>query len=318
MKSIYLSDDKISLKNVYSDYISEDTLYSKEDIISNPMLFSQTEFIFSTWGMPYFDKKEIENYFPNLKAIFYSAGSVQSFARPFLESGVRVFSAYAANAVPVAEFALSEIILANKGFFKAIKKKSTREDVLGYKGNFNATLGIVGAGMIGSLLIEKLRDFDFKIFVYDPFLSDSRAQSLGVQKVSLEELFKSCQVISNHLADNEETKGIFTKSLFELMLPYATFINTGRGRQVIESDLIEVLRKRQDLTAILDVTYPEPPIDDSPLYTLDNCIITPHIAGSMGDEVKRMAKFMNDEYLHYINGEECKCEITSDMLKTMA
>ena len=318
MKSIYLSDDIVSIKNVYSDYIEDASIYTKEDILSNLSSFKECEVIFSTWGMPLFEKEEIENFFPNLKAIFYSAGSVQSFARPFLESGVRVFSAYSANAVPVVEFALSEIILANKGFFRAIKKKSTREDISGYKGNFNTTLGIVGAGMIGSLLIEKLRSFDFQVLVYDPFLSDSRADSLNVKKVSLEEIFSQCQVVSNHLADNEGTKGIFNKPLFELMPPYATFINTGRGRQVLESDLIEVLEKRPDLTAVLDVTYPEPPLEDSILYSVDNCIITPHIAGSMGEEVKRMAKFMKEEFLRYAKGEECKYEVTMDMLKTMA
>ncbi len=319
MKSIFLSDDKKSLENVYIKYIKEkDILYSKEDVLLNPSFFKDTEVIFSTWGMPSFDKNEIENYFPNLKAVFYSAGSVQSFARPFLDAGVRIFSAYSANAVPVAEFALAEIILANKGFFKAIKKKSTREDVSGYKGNFKATVGIVGAGMIGSLLIEKLRGFDFEVLVYDPFLSDSRADRLNVKKVTLYDIFSRCEVVSNHLADNEETKGIFNKHLFELMPPYSTFINTGRGAQVVESDLIEVLKKRPDLTALLDVTYPEPPLEDSTFYSLDNCIITPHIAGSMADEVGRMAEYMTEEFERFSKGEECKYEVTLQMLKTMA
>ena len=61
---------------------------------------------------------QIAEYFPNLKAVFYGAGSVQGFARPFLKSGVKVFSAWAANAVPVAEYTLSQILLANKGFFQ--------------------------------------------------------------------------------------------------------------------------------------------------------------------------------------------------------
>lgn len=319
MKSIFLSDDKISLENVYSGYIKEETpLYSKEDILANPSFFKDTEVIFSTWGMPTFDKEEIQDCFPTLKAIFYSAGSVQSFAREFLELGVRVFSAYSANALPVAEFAMSEIILANKGFFKAIKKKSTREDVSGYKGNFKAKVGIVGVGTIGTLLIKKLKTFDFEILVFDPFLSDSKAEKLEVKKVSLEELFSRCEVISNHLADNEETKNIFKKRLFELMPPYSTFINTGRGRQVVESDLAEVLKNRPDLTALLDVTYPEPPLDDSPFYSLDNCIITPHIAGSMAEEVRRMAEYMTEEFKRFSNGEECKYEVTLDMLKTMA
>ena len=172
--------------------------------------------------------------------------------------------------------------------------------------------------MIGKLVINMLKSYNVQVLVFDPFLPDGKAEELGVTKVSLEEIFAQCQVVSNHLANNEQTKGMLNKALFQKMLPYATFLNTGRGAQVVESDLIEVLKQREDLTAVLDVTFPEPPQADSEFYTLDNCILTPHIAGSSGNEVQRMGEYMNQEYENLIKNKPCKYEVTLDMLKTMA
>lgn len=172
--------------------------------------------------------------------------------------------------------------------------------------------------MIGKLVIRMLKNYHLEVLVFDPYLSDEKAYELGVKKVSLETLFKECQVISNHLANNEQTKGMLGGKLFEMMPPYSTFINTGRGAQVIEQELINTLKLRHDITALLDVVFPEPPEEDSELYTLENCILTPHIAGSSGNEVQRMGLYMENEYENFINNKELKYEVTYDMLKTMA
>lgn len=115
-----------------------------------------------------------------------------------------------------------------------------------------------------------------------------------------------------------QTRGMLDYSLFSQMLPDATFLNTGRGAQVVEEDLIAVLKNRPDLTAVLDVTYPEPPLLDSQLYSLPNCILTPHIAGSSGNEVRRMARYMTEEYARFTRGKPCLWEVTEKMLETMA
>jgi phosphoglycerate dehydrogenase-like enzyme len=179
-------------------------------------------------------------------------------------------------------------------------------------------IGIIGAGMIGKMVISKLKDYRLEALVFDPFLPEETAAQLGVKKVTLLELFRECQVVSNHLANNDQTKGMLDGKLFESMLPYATFINTGRGAQVVEQDLIRVLKDRPDLTAILDVTYPEPPEPESPLYTLENCILTPHIAGSSGNEVRRMGEYMKEEFQSFLQGNPCRYEVTLEMLETMA
>ena len=92
-----------------------DHIIAKSEMNDYREILSRTDYIFTTWGFPHFSKEEIREYLPNLKAVFYGAGSVQHFAREFLEEDIAVFSAWAANGVPVAEYTFAEIILASKG-----------------------------------------------------------------------------------------------------------------------------------------------------------------------------------------------------------
>ncbi len=332
MKSIFLGTDanlniyKSCMKDLQAEAMGlTQQIYSKNDVISHPEIFRDTEYIFSTWGMPVFTKEEVLQYFPLLKCVFYGAGSVQNFARAFLESNVKVFSAWGANAVPVAEYTVAQILLANKGYFlssKKIKSTESRKKAAEYThtmpGNFATRVGIIGAGMIGKMVIERLKAFNLEVLVYDPFLSDEKAMELGAKKTSLEEIFSTCQTISNHVANLPETVGMFTYDLFKLMKDNAVFINTGRGAQVIEDDLIRILTEKPHVTAVLDVTYPEPPVDGSKLYELENVILTPHIAGSAGNEVMRMGEYMLDQFIKYKNGLNYEYEVTLKMLETMA
>ena len=105
---------------------------------------------------------------------------------------------------------------------------------------------------------------------------------------------------------------------FSKMKKNAVFINTGRGAQVAEEDLAQALREEPDRTALLDVTWPEPPEGDSPLLALPNCILSPHIAGSINNEVARMGAYMAEEYEAFSGGRPCRYQVTLDMLETMA
>lgn len=329
MKSIFLCNKKSNIDKVYADSFEKlsdigRTVYTLDDVIASPEKFADVEYIFSTWGMPSMCEEDIKNCFPSLKCVFYAAGSVQAFARPFLACGVKVFSAWAANAVPVVEYTLAQIILANKGFFAHSRemKKGNREagKVLknGYPGNYGENVGIIGVGMIGSQVAERLKAYKLNVLAFDPFLSEEKAEKLGIKKTSLEELFSTCRVVSNHMANNEQTKGMLDYKYFSKMLPYSTFINTGRGAQVVEDDLVRILEERPDVTAILDVTYPEPPHEGHAFYTLPNCFLTPHIAGSLMNETHRMAEYIIDEYNRFKNGDPCLYEVSEKMLETMA
>ncbi len=328
MKRIFLNDDAPMIHRVYSSAVKEQIdcqeIFSKEYLLAHPEQFQDTEFIFSTWGMPQLSQEEIARCLPKARAVFYAAGSVKGFAPQFIGQGVTVCSGWGANAVPVAEYTVAQIILANKGFFVSSRLQSIGkpeeafEIQKNFKGNFEVSVGIIGAGMIGSLVCDMLKNNRVEVLVYDPFLSDERAESLGAKKASLEEIFSTCSVVTNHIADKPETKGIFDYALFSKMLPYATFINTGRGGQVVEEDLARILTERSDLTALLDVTDPEPPAAGHPFYSLPNCIMTPHIAGSYQNEYHRMAEYMRDEYFRFCSGETCIYEVTEKILKTMA
>ncbi len=324
VKTLFVCEKPEMIARIYTNEQINDA-----PVIANQQLYSgdyrETAYLFSTWGAPRLTEQEIKTYLPKLEAVFYGAGSVQYFARPYLNCGVRVFSAWAANAVPVAEYTLAQILLANKGYFQLDRRY--REGGFAaagayadrFTGNYGAKVGLLGAGMVGRKLISLLKPFEIETFVFDPFLSSDDAAALGVKKASLEEIFASCQVISNHLANNEQTKGILHYGLFSSMLPHAVFINTGRGAQVVEADLLRAMKEQPDRTALLDVTDPHEPLpEDHPFWDCPNILVTPHRAGSVVKETLRMGKTIYEQYCRLIAGEQPEYEVTLQMLETMA
>jgi phosphoglycerate dehydrogenase-like enzyme len=326
----FFSNDPAQIERVYAHgrkekLAAEVELYPK--IISantfgeHAHALRDVEYIFSTWGMPALSEEQVGQ-MPALKAVFYAAGSVQGFARPFLNKSVLVISSWAANAVPVAQFVTAQVLLAVKGYFTAERLCRTPEGrktfTNHYPGIFGNTIALLGAGMVGTKTIEYLKPFGFNILVFDPYLSPARAANLDVTPVSLKEAFEHGFVVSNHIANLPETRGLLTQSLFESMQPYATFINSGRGATVDEPAMLDVLSRRPDLTALLDVTDPEPPSTDSRIYQMENVLLSPHIAGSLGMEVLRQADFVIEEFRRLRKGEPLRYSVTLEMLKTMA
>ncbi|HET6430271.1 MAG TPA: hydroxyacid dehydrogenase [Phycisphaerae bacterium] len=282
---------------------------------------ADVEVIFATWGQPKLSAGHLEA-MPNLKALFYAAGSVHGFAAPLLDRGAMVVSAWKVNGRRVAEFTLAQILLAAKGYFRnRCRYHAGRGDRAGAfhcPGLFEFPVSILGAGAIGRQLISLLKPFSVRVMVFDPFLRDDEARELGVERVSLAEAFERGMVVSNHVANNPATRGMIGRELLERLPAGATFINTGRGATVVEDDLVAALRRRSDLTALLDVTDPEPPPPDSPLFDLPNAHLTTHIAGSIGREVIRMADYVIDQYLNWRHGRQIDGRVTAEMLATMA
>ncbi len=331
IKIALFGENESKFSKVYSENILEklrkygeiSERIDKSNINEHKEFLSQCEVAFATWGMIKFTEEEIKGYMPNLKALFYSAGTVQYFAEPFLNCGIRVFSAFAANGVPVTEYTVSQIVLALKGYFQGAKRYKS---LLPYSfahtqncvGAYGAKVGLVGLGAIGSSVAERLKEYDVKVMAYDPFVSEEKAKELNVTLCSLETIFKDCDVISNHLANKKELKNIFNEKLFRLMKKHSTFINTGRGDQVDEFALARSMIAHPSRTAVVDVLKNEVFPYVSPLFWCPNVIITPHIAGSLGNETERMADYMIEQLVNYKTGQSSKYEVTQEMLKTMA
>ena len=337
MKAIFLANYKGNIDYVYPKETQEriknlvdidlDKVYCQEDLMANPDSFKDVEYIFSTWSMPggSEEKDNFAKYFPNAKALFYAAGSVKYFAQQYLDRGVKIFSAFAANAVPVAEFSVAQILLANKGYYQSLRAfnsadayKPAGDISRAHSGNYNTNVGIIGAGMIGKMVIDMLKPFKLNVKIFDVFVDAERARQLGGEKVdTLKELFETCDVVSNHLANVPATVGMIKGEYFECMKKNGTFINTGRGAQVDEAGMLDALEKRGDVSVILDVTVEEPPKDER-FYTLENVFMTPHIAGSQANEVARMSELVVDQFENMLLGKPTQYEVTEKMLATMA
>ncbi len=282
----------------------------------------EVEVIFSTWGMYTLTPEQLDM-LPNLKFIFYGAGSVVGFAQCYLERGIGVMSAWGANAIPVAEFTVAQIVLAMKGYFTNLQHNKTLAGYVSWNrsyhhGTFAQTVSILGCGMIGREVIGRLKDYNLDVLIYDPYVSEEEAKALGCTKVSLLEAFAKGDVISNHMPNLDATAGNIDGACFEAMRDGGVFINTGRGRTVKEAEMIAVLKARPSLTALLDVTWPEPPTEDSELFKMDNVFLSSHIAGSIGNEVIRMADYCIEQSENYLNGRPMQYVVTTEMLKNMA
>lgn len=292
-----------------------------QSVAANPAILQEAEVIFSGWGMPRMDEAFL-SHCPNLKIVFYGAGSIKYCTTDaFWQRNIPITSSYAANAVPVAEFTLAQILLSLKKSWQhalAIKAAGAYPKRYTVAGGYGSTVGIIALGMIGRMVCEHLRRFDLNVIAYDPYVSAEEARQLGVTLVALDDIFTQADVVSLHAPWIDATVGMITGAHLATMKEGATFINTARGAIVREGEMIDVLQARPDLLALLDVTYPEPPAAGSPLYTLPNAILTPHIAGSLDNECQRMGQIVVDELQRYLAGEPLQWAISREQAAIMA
>jgi phosphoglycerate dehydrogenase-like enzyme len=242
-EKIYGEEERAAVAGLADVYAP---LQTGNSVAKNPGVLAEAEVILSGWGAPAMDGGFLAAA-PNLRVVFYGAGSIRRVANPaFWEQGLRITSAYAANAVPVSEYALAAIQFSLKrGWHFAFSAQ--REKALPRQGQVpgacGSTVGLVSLGMVGRLVRERLRPFDLRVVAYDPFVTPEEAHVLGV---------------------------------------------------------------------------PEPPEPDCRLFDLPNVVLTPHIAGSLGNECRRMGRLVVDELRRYVAGEPLKHEITRERAALMA
>ncbi|MFC9248676.1 hydroxyacid dehydrogenase [Streptomyces sp. NPDC057136] len=267
---------------------------------------AEAEILITGWGSPPVDAAVLAAA-PRLRAVLHAAGSVKGLIGPGCwERGTVVSSAADANALPVAEYTLGMIMLVGKDLFAArdryrAARSFTLAEVMPGIGNFGRRIGIVGASRIGRRLIELLRPFDFRIALADPYVDAAEASALGVTPMSLDALMSSSDIVTVHAPATPETRHLVGARELALMPDGAVLINTARGSLVDTDALVEELRAGR-IAAVLDVTDPEPLPSASPLFDLPNAFLTPHLAGSHGNELARLGLCVAEELERLLHG----------------
>ncbi len=284
----------------------------------------RVQVLITSWGSPRIDSHALGQ-LPALRLVAHLAGTVKGFVDECVwRNGIQVINAVAANAVPVAEYTLAAILFTNKqvlklaGFYHRSHENRapwTREAP--NVGNYRKCIGVIGASHVGRKLLELLRAFDFKVLLYDPYISPLEARELGSQKVSLTELLCNADIVSLHAPLLPETRHMLGAREFALMRDGATFINTARGALVDQEAMIAELTTGR-ISAVLDTTEPEVLPPTSPLFRMPNVLLTPHIAGSLGKETQRLADQIVDEVERFARGQTLKHRVRFDELVRLA
>ena len=280
---------------------------------SHPLL-SETEVLLTCWGAPRLDASALAA-LPRLRAVIHAAGSVKAIVTDECrDRGIRVSSGAAANALPVAEYTVAMILLANKGAlwmarrYRELRSAWRSSEIPHDIGNYHKTVGIVGASRIGRRVIELLRPFDLHVLLADPYVNAQEARPLGVELVGLDELCERSDVVSLHAPALPGTRAMIDGSRLAAMRDGATLINTARGMLIDNAALMRELRTGR-INAVLDTADPEILFEESPLYELPNVLLTPHVAGSLGNELRRMGLSALDELARHASGEPFAFEV---------
>ncbi|MFM8857233.1 MAG: phosphoglycerate dehydrogenase [Actinomycetota bacterium] len=213
--------------------------------------------------------------------------------------GVMVVNAPQSNIVSAAEHTMALLLACARNVPQAhAALKAGRWERSKWEGVELAdkTLGIIGLGRIGKLVAQRAQGFGMRLVAFDPFVSEDRARQMGVDLMSLDEVIAQSDFITVHLPKTKETKGIINRDLFSKAKPDLRVINVARGGIVDENDLAEAVKSGRIAGAALDVFDVEP-CTDSPLFGLDNIVVTPHLGASTreaqdkaGDTIAEMVK----------------------------
>ncbi|MCC3779635.1 hydroxyacid dehydrogenase [Streptomyces sp. UNOB3_S3] len=244
---------------------------------------------------------------PRARVVLHAAGSVKWLVTDAVwERGIVVSSAADANAGPVADYALAAITFAAKRAVATASAYASGAVWPGFterEGGDGRTVGVIGASRIGRRVLERLitAGTGCRVLLYDPYVSAVEAARLGVEAVSLEELCGSSSVITLHAPEVPETRHMMDARRLALIPDGGTVVNTARGSLIDTEALVRECASGR-LDAFLDVTEPEPLPAGHPLFSLPNVLVTPHIAGAQGSEVRRLGKWVVEETERWVRG----------------
>lgn len=315
----------------------EDTLFNQKardelnavcDVISwqptHELPCPEADIILASWGTPKFDK-ELLDAMPSLKMVTYAAGTIKKIVSDeFWSRDILITSAAAANAIAVAEYTVSAMVFMAKNIRHAAEQYQNddkeafmmlRDSPRGFNG---LNVGLVGISYVGQEVIRLLRSYNVTVAVYDPYLSEDEAKQHGVLKMELNEMMAWADVVSVHAPKLPETSNLIGREQFQLMKDGSFFINTARGT-VVDYDALVEITPGKNIEVVLDVTDPDEPLPaDSPLRKLNNVFITPHIAGSRGNEQQLMGTLAIKEIKRFVSGEQLLYQVRRDDLSRIA
>lgn len=286
-------------------------------------ILADVDIMITSWGAPRIDAAALAAA-PKLRSIVHAAGTVRFLAADEVwEKGITVSSMADLNGLPVAEYTLAMILLENKRVlpitaeFARTRAKPSEEWYESDAGNYRKRVGLVSASRIGRQVAELLRPFDLEVVINDPFCDADQIAALGATKIELDDLLATSDIISLHPPLLPETVGMVDAELLATIADGATLINTSRGK-IIDPDALITELRRGRFRAVLDVTDPEPPGADSPLWDLPNVVLTPHLAGSKGSEVRRMSNGAIDEVARIVGGESLRFQVPPESRNQVA
>jgi phosphoglycerate dehydrogenase-like enzyme len=267
---------------------------------------ADVDVLLTGWNAPLLTEAALDAA-PRLRAVVHAAGSVKGLLEPAgWARGLLVSSAAEANAWPVAEYTLSAVLLANKRLPRIVADYArTGQRFLPAPpttGNNGRTVGLVGASKVGRLVLELLRRHDLRVLLADPYLTAAEAADLGATLVELDTLVAASDVVSLHAPSLPETRHLMDARRLAAMRDGAVLVNTSRGA-LVDTDALVAECASGRLSAVLDVTEPEPLPVGHPLFDLPTVVVTPHVAGAQGNEIERLCTFAVDEIERLVHGD---------------
>jgi phosphoglycerate dehydrogenase-like enzyme len=280
--------------------------------------------VITSWRSPRFTD-EVLAAARRLKLVAHSAGSIRfMFSQESLERGFDVTCVAAAMAPAVAEYSLMLTMLLLRPIHKYDRALKSGEDWMAVKSAgtaleiANQRVGVIGAGHTGRAFIRLLNCVGAKLWVYDPYLSEQDARELNAKRIdSLDHLLESCRIVSLQAPVTDETRHMIGQRELALLPDGALLVNTARSALVDTDALLAELQSGR-ISAAIDVFDEEPLPAGSPFRGLDNCIISPHLAGHTVETHYRQGAMCVDEVRRFMQGKPLKYAITRKMMATMA